>query len=127
MERRITTIILLVLLGITTVCAQQPKQVSGTVYSAAGHVLVGASVTGGGHTVVTNGDGYFVLKTDAELTSITVSHVGYRAQRVKLSPAQNEPLRVYLKTATIQLQEVLVMSANARELVAAAISKIPKN
>ena len=45
MERRITTIILLVLLGITTVCAQQPKQVSGTVYSAAGHVLVGASVT----------------------------------------------------------------------------------
>jgi hypothetical protein len=127
MERRITTIILLVLLGITTVCAQQPKQVSGTVYSAAGHVLVGASVAGGGHTVVTNGDGYFVLKTDAELTSITVSHVGYRAQRVKLSPAQNEPLRVYLKTATIQLQEVLVMSANARELVAAAISKIPKN
>ena len=127
MERRITTIILLVLLGITTVCAQQPKQVSGTVYSAAGHVLVGASVTGGGHTVVTNGDGYFVLKTDAELTWITVSHVGYRAQRVKLSPAQNEPLRVYLKTATIQLQEVLVMSANARELVAAAISKIPKN
>ena len=64
MERRISTIILLVLLGITTVCAQQHIQVSGTVYSAAGKVLVGASVTGGGHTVITNGDGYFVLKAD---------------------------------------------------------------
>ena len=127
MERRITTIILLVLLGITTVCAQQPKQVSGTVYSAAGHVLVGASVTGGGHTVVTNGDGYFVLKTDAELMNITVSHVGYRAQRVRLSSQQNEPLRISLKPATIQLKEVLVLPGNARELVAAAISKIPKN
>ena len=109
------------------VCAQQHTQVSGTVYNAAGDVLVGASVTGGGHTVVTNGDGYFVLKADAELTSITVSHVGFRAQRVKLSSPQDAPLRITLHPATIQLQEVLVMAGNARELVATAISKIPKN
>ena len=118
---------LLVLLGITMVYAQQHTQVSGTVYNAAGDVLVGASVTGGGHTVVTNGDGYFVLKTDAELTSITVSHVGFRAQRVKLSLPQVEPLRITLKPATIQLQEVMIMAGKARELVATAISKIPKN
>ena len=118
---------LLVLLGITIVCAQQHTQISGTVYSAAGHVLVGASVTGGGHSVVTNGDGYFVLKTDAELTSITVSHVGFRAQRVKLSLPQEAPLHITLKPTTVQLQEIMVMAGNARELVATAISKIPKN
>lgn len=125
--RRILTTILFVALAIICLSAQQLTQVSGTVYSAAGDVLVGASVTGGGQTVVTNGDGFFVLKTDAALTSITVSHVGFRAQRVKLSSSQNAPLRITLKPATIQLKEVLVMSANARELVATAISKIPKN
>ena len=128
MERRTLIIILLVLLGITTVYAQQPTQISGTVYNqATGHVLVGASVTGGGHTVVTNGDGYFVLKADAELKSISVSHIGFRAQRVRLTGQQESPLRISLSPASIQLQEVLVMNGNARKLVASAISKIPKN
>jgi len=125
--RRISTILILLLLTVISISAQSLTQVSGTVYNAAGDVLAGASVTGGGHTVVTNGDGYFVLKTDAELMNITVSHVGYRAQRVRLSPQQNEPLRISLKPATIQLKEVLVLPGNARELVATAISKIPKN
>ena len=125
--RRISTILILLLLTVISISAQSLTQVSGTVYNAAGDVLAGASVTGGGHTVVTNGDGYFVLKTDAELMNITVSHVGYRAQRVRLSPQQNEPLRIRLKPATIQLKEVLVLPGNARELVATAISKIPKN
>lgn len=128
MERRTLIIILLVLLGITTVYAQQPTQISGTVYNkATGHVLVGASVTGGGHTVVTNGDGYFVLKADAELKSISVSHIGFRAQRVRLTGQQESPLRISLSPASILLQEVLVMNGNARKLVASAISKIPKN
>ena len=126
--RRVSTIILFVVLAIISVSAQGVMQVSGTVVSnATGQVLAGASVTGGGHTVVTNEDGYFVLKTDVELMNITVCHVGFRAQRVRLSAQQDEPLRIKLKPATIQLKEVLVMAGNARELVATAISKIPKN
>ena len=125
--RRISTILLLLLLTVISISAQSLTQVSGTVYNAAGDVLVGASVTGGGHTVVTNGDGYFVLKTDTDIKTITVSHVGFRARRINLSSQQDEPLRISLKPATIQLQEVMVMAGNARELVATAISKIPKN
>jgi hypothetical protein len=53
--------------------------------------------------------------------------VGYRAQRVRLSQPSEQPLRIRLKPATIQLQEVLVMAGNARELVSTAISKIPQN
>ena len=125
--RRISTILILLLLTVISISAQSLTQVSGTVYNAAGDVLVGASVTGGGHTVVTNGDGYFVLKTDTDIKTITVSHVGFRARRINLSSQQDEPLRISLKPATIQLQEVMVMAGNARELVATAISKIPKN
>ena len=128
MMRRFFVIGLLAILAIIGASAQGVTQVSGTVVSSTtGDVLAGASVTGGGHTVVTNDDGYFVLKTDVELMNITVSHVGFRAQRVRLSGQQDEPLRIRLKPATIQLKEVLVLPGNARELVATAISKIPKN
>ena len=128
MMRRLSTILLFLMLVVSSACAQQLVQVSGTVVSqTTGKVLAGASVTGDGHTVVTNDDGYFVLKTDTELKTITVSHVGYRAQRVRLSQPSEQPLRIRLKPATIQLQEVLVMAGNARELVSTAISKIPQN
>lgn len=116
------------MLALIGVSAQTMTQVSGMVLDrTTGKVLVGASVTGGGHTVVTNGDGYFVLKAQSELKTITVSNVGFRAQRVRLDQLQSGDLHISLSPATIQLQEVLVMNANARELVMAAISKIPKN
>ena len=128
MMRRLSTILLFLMLVVSSACAQQLVQVSGTVVSqTTGKALAGASVTGDGHTVVTNDDGYFVLKTDTELKTITVSHVGYRTQRVRLSQPSEQPLRIRLKPATIQLQEVLVMAGNARELVSTAISKIPQN
>ena len=128
MMRRLSTILLFLMLVVSSACAQQLVQVSGTVVSqTTGKALAGASVTGDGHTVVTNDDGYFVLKTDTELKTITVSHVGYRAQRVRLSQPSEQPLRIRLKPATIQLQGVLVMAGNARELVSTAISKIPQN
>ena len=128
MMRRLSTILLFLMLVVSSACAQQLVQVSGTVVSqTTGKALAGASVTGDGHTVVTNDDGYFVLKTDTELKTITVSHVGYRAQRVRLSQPSEQPLRIRLKPATIQLQEVLVMAGNACELVSTAISKIPQN
>ena len=126
--RRLLFIGLLAVLAVMGVSAQTITQVSGTVLDrTTGKVLVGASVTGGGHTVVTNGDGYFVLKAESELKTITVSNVGFRAQRVRLNQLQDGELRISLSPATIQLQEVLVMNTNARELVMTAISKIPKN
>ena len=67
MMRRLSTILLFLMLVVSSACAQQLVQVSGTVVSqTTGKALAGASVTGDGHTVVTNDDGYFVLKTDTE-------------------------------------------------------------
>jgi hypothetical protein len=125
--RRILTIAIVLALAAVAASAQRTT-VSGTVVDySTGAALVGASVVGGGQTVVTNDDGYFVLKGDANLTGIVISHVGYRSQRVKVNDQTAQPIRIRLHASTIQLQEVLVMAGDARDLVYNAISKIPKN
>lgn len=118
---------LLWLLAIVAVRAQQRTAVSGTVVdNVTGSPLIGASVTGGGHTVVTNDDGFFLLKGDSTLTDIVVSHVGYRSRRISVERSSSQQ-KVRLTPVAIQLQEVVVMANDARELVRAAISKIPDN
>ena len=118
---------LLWLLAVAGIHAQQRATVSGTVVdNTTGAALVGASVVGGGHTVVTNDDGFFLLKGDSTLTNIVVSHVGYRSRRISVERSSSQQ-KVRLTPVAIQLQEVVVMANDARELVRAAISKIPDN
>jgi len=129
--KKVTFIWLLLMMMSLDVWAQQPTNVSGTVVnSTTGQVIAGASVSGGGQTVVTNDDGYFLLKASTLLTEIVVSHVGYRSERVKVDNGEGKEknLRIRLHPTTIQLQEVLVVAGgDARELVNAAIRKIPQN
>lgn len=103
----------------------QRTVVSGTVVHAkTNEPVVGASVTMNELSVVTNEDGFFTLKSEGEAETITVSHVGYRLQQVKLT---GQPLKIRMQPVTIQLSEVLVMPKDARELVMQAIDKIPGN
>jgi len=102
--------------------------VSGTVCDAStNQTVAGASVTAGKWSVVTNDDGFFMLKADEAVEAVNISHVGYQPQQVKLDGLSSTSLKIRLKPATIQLNEVLVMADNARELVNKAISKIPSN
>ena len=106
----------------------QKMVVSGTVIDGTTNQPVnGASVTAEEWSVVTNEDGYFALKSESPLTTIVVSHVGYRSQRVSLDGQPAEGLKIRLSPTTIQLHEVVVMADNARDLVMKAISKIPSN
>ena len=116
------------------VALAQHAVVSGTVSDATtGQAVAGASVSAGRLSVVTNADGFFTLKTDGTAPSLTVSHVGYQPQTLSIGTPDSQagdkvrPLRVWLKPATIQLSEVLVMSDNARELMLKAIGRIPRN
>ena len=85
----------------------QRTVVSGTVVHAkTNEPVVGASVTMNELSVVTNEDGFFTLKSERGAESITVSHVGYRLQQVKLT---GQPLKIRMQPVTIQLSEVLVM------------------
>jgi len=114
-------------LVLVTICGWAQQQVvSGTVFDTdTRKPLAGASITAGGLSVVTNDDGFFTLKSDQALTALTATHIGYRARHVKVGG--EEPLRIFLKSATIQLSEVMVMGGDARELVLAAMSRIPEN
>jgi len=106
----------------------QKAVVSGTVVSAdTGRPIEGASITAADLAVVTNSDGFFTLKSDTALSSITVTHLGYRAQRITLADKQGGEVKVKLRPTTIELQEVLVMADNPRAMVLEAIKRIPRN
>ena len=129
--RRWSVIWLLTVMVSLSAWAQQSTTVSGKVVSGTtGKVVSGASVSGGGQTVVTNDDGYFLLKSQSALTEIVVSHVGYRSERIREKSGRWKEggLRIRLQPTSIQLQEVFVLAgADPRELVESAISKIPQN
>ena len=119
---------LLSVLMMSAVMAQRTV-VSGTVVNnATGQPVAGANVKAEGISVVTNADGYFVLKSEQPMSRIVVSHVGFRTkQQVVDGSPTNTPLAIKLEPTSIQLNEVIVMADNARDLVMRAISKIPKN
>ncbi len=125
--RRTLLIILMALMAVVA-WAQQLSEVSGTVVSqSTGQPVAGANISGGGHAVVANDDGYFVLKTETKPDHITVSHVGYRSQRIDIGSMPKDPLKIRLQPTTIQLNEVLVVAYDPHELMANAIRKIPDN
>ncbi len=120
---------LLAILFVAVSLSAQKMVMSGTVVDAStGKPIAQASVNqeGTGLSVVTNEDGFFTLKSDDARQPVVISHIGYRQQRIA-SPAthQGEPIR--LTPATIQLEEVVVWREDPRELVNAAIDKIPSN
>jgi len=115
------------LLAPMTVFAQQVV-VSGVVTDQkTGEPLRQVSVSVGRVAVVTNEDGDFTLKLSEMPSTVHVSHVGYKSQRVSLKDGQTVGLRIRLLPASIQLREIVVRNQNARELVDIAIDKIPDN
>lgn len=77
-------------------------------------------------STVTNADGYFVLKTRQMPQRITLSHVGYRTKEVTLD-RQTQNLEIMLKPSVVMLTEIIVNSGDAREILKAAVAKIPAN
>ena len=126
--KRIVFLLFLSLMG-STLMAQRVV-VSGTVFDEqTGKVVPQASVSasGLGVSVVTNDDGFFTLKTETLPEAISISHVGYKARRVKLSESLQTDLRIWLKPTSISLSEIVVWPSDPRHLVDIAISKIPYN
>ena len=120
-------VLIWMLLAPMTVFAQQVV-VSGVVTDQkTGDPLRQVSVSVGRVAVVTNEDGDFTLKLSEMPSTVHVSHVGYKSQRVSLKDGQTVGLRIRLVPASIQLREIVVRNQNARELVDIAIDKIPEN
>lgn len=126
--RRRRLIMIIMLLCCLRIWAQHVATVGGVVTDAAtGSPLAGVSVSDGQESVVTNDDGRFVLKSGTTPDAVSVSHVGYRSQRISIGPSATT-LHIRLQPMAIELREVLVTApGNARELVEAAMRMIPQN
>lgn len=85
------------------------------------------TIEGTNLSVVTNDEGFFTLKVNAYPKNITVSHIGYQSYRQDINAEKPERMLIRLKPRAIQLQEVIVMSQDPRDLVNLAIQKIPVN
>ena len=127
------TLLLIAVLALFAGAAGQPSssplvEISGLVTNEKGapmpHVYV--SVPGERVSVVTNEDGVFTLKCRARPTFIHVSHIGYHPRKYMLGQNLSK-LVISLKPATVVLQDVIIMADNAREILQAAMEKIPDN
>ena len=75
---------------------------------------------------VTNADGRFTLKTVSRPEYITVSHVGYKTQRIALT-GNNSGLKIRLIPVNIVLKDIEVTNQDPQVLLAEAIHHIPDN
>ncbi len=77
-------------------------------------------------STVTNADGQFLLKTHQRPESLTLTHVGYRTRKYPLGD-NLEKLEITLSPTVVMLSEIIVNSGNPRDILKAAVEKIPHN
>lgn len=120
---------MLLLLSIACVALQaQQTTLSGIVTDAkSGNPIAQATVAMAGVSVVTNDDGMFTLKVKPAAGTLTVSHIGYRSVRVKVSDNHSGPVTVRLQPTAIQLKEVVVWNEDPWKLIEQALEKVPDN
>ncbi len=121
-------LLFLLLLPIGTLLAQRTTFNGIVTDEQSGNHVAQAVITVPGSTiaVVTNDDGVFSLKVEEVPTSIIVSHIGYQTRQMAISP-EITYLHIQLTPATQTLNEVMVRSINALELVRSVVDNIPKN
>jgi hypothetical protein len=119
---------LIMMMFVPLIALGQKVIIGGTVTDdKTGSSLRQVSVSAGRVSVVTNEDGAFILKLDKMPGSITVSHLGYKTQKISMKEGETENIKIRLVPTTIQLREIVVRTGNPRELVDIAIKKIPDN
>lgn len=120
---------MMLLLSVACVALQaQQTTLSGIVTDAkSGNPIAQATVAMAGVSVVTNDDGMFTLKVKPAAGTLTVSHIGYRTVRVKVSDNHSAPVTVRLQPTAIQLKEVVVWNEDPWKLIEQALEKVPDN
>ena len=89
---------------------------------------VSVTVPGTNIGTVTNSDGFFKLKIPASSVKngIKIEQIGYQNLEMLLDH-RNPSLQIFLQPSGKELKEVLVLGGNPRDIVEAAIKKIPQN
>lgn len=84
-------------------------------------------VTGKRYGTVTNADGGFIIKAPKRPRSLTFSLIGYDTKQVTVTDANTKNMQVTLMANSIMLDEVIVRSGDAYDIVKEAIRKITEN
>lgn len=87
------------------------------------------SVPGTGIGTVSNSDGDFILKVSNSLNAefFEVSHLGFATTKFRISEGVDKAKTYELETRPISLQEISVVSMDAKEIVSAAFESFKKN
>ena len=73
---------------------------------------------------VTNADGFFTIKSDQPIREVVFSFVGYRTVRQQVPRGD---MKVYLVPEVFALDPATVISGDPRQIVEAAVDRIPEN
>lgn len=78
---------------------------------------------------IANLDGVFILTlpTDTAITTVTISHIGYKSKRVPISILQENIIDIPLAVKYISIQEVVIRNIEPSHLVKNAVGRIPDN
>ena len=127
MQRPHHLLVLLLVMISSAVAAQDYITISGTVTDRQTHrPLPHTSVVAEQVGTVTNEQGRFTLKISPQTKKLTLSLIGYRSRDVKVE-ADGQELEIQLQPVAVTLNEVVVRSVAAGDIVRAAISRFSHN
>lgn len=112
--KRLTYLLLCLILGIGVAAAQRTIKVTGTILSAEDdEPVIGAAVVVKGTTIgtVTDIDGKFVLDVPSDAKTIFISYVGMRTKELPVTPVVN----VKLESESLALSEVVVTALGIKK------------
>jgi TonB-linked SusC/RagA family outer membrane protein len=101
-------LLLVIVTWLLSVCAFAQGMLNGRVGDGDGKALVGAMIRTGDRSVLTNGNGEFVLRLVNGTQRLSVSFVGYETVSVEVVMPRKEPLLIRLKQAENVLAEMNV-------------------
>lgn len=127
MQRPHHLLVLLLVMISSAVAAQDYITISGTVTDQQTHrPLPHTSVVAEQVGTVTNEQGRFTLKISPQTKKLTLSLIGYRSRDVEVE-THGQELEIQLQPVAVTLNEVVVRSVAAGDIVRAAISRFSHN
>lgn len=112
-KRKISVVVLTVLLFFSNIAFAQQKTVRGTVTDTSGEPIIGASIVARGSSTgtITDIDGNFTLNIGTSIKTLLVSYVGMRPQDVAVTA---NPLKVILEDDALALDDVVVIGYGSK-------------
>lgn len=109
--------LLLAIVGFVPIVAQN-RTVSGTVVDTMDEPLAGVTVmqVGTQNGGMTDLDGKFSLQVPAEAVELNFSYVGFKAQKVKVAPGEND-IRIVMQEDAVMLEETVVIGYGTQKKV----------